>query len=107
MTTWIKPAPPWLREDNLMDLVRALGEKGIVAEASLTSDGMVHVESDADPAAIWAAIAPVKSVMVLADDGDRDVLVAYLALTTPTNVQSVAVIKALIRVVGRLAKQGR
>ncbi len=126
MTTWLKPAPTWLNEDNLSDLVRAIAGAGIpVNHASLRSDGMVAVDCDVDPATVWGALQPVKSALMQTDDADRVAMTDYLTLVSPigtdtdranlvtyaalpagsaTLAQTQAALTVLIRVVNRVAQ---
>jgi hypothetical protein len=110
MTTHERRAPQWLLDDpdKLGDAQRGLEQRGIVAELSLRSDGTVVIETEASAADINGAIAdlvPVLRPERVADQTDREILTAYLANSAPTNAQSVAAIKALIRVVARFVRQ--
>ena len=110
MAAWERPAPAWLVADpmRLEDAQRALAANGVTAALSLRSDGILVVESDADPGDL-AALVAVRSAERDADDADRDVLRAYLD-TPPlavTPAQREAAFRTLIRVTGRLARAVR
>jgi len=108
MAEYLRTAPAWLTEDTLEDLERGFAEQGVVVAVSLRRDGVVVIETEATPAAVqaaWVALRRVPSVETTQFGADRDALTAYLALAAPTNAQSVAAIKALIRVVARMGKR--
>lgn len=108
MPIYQRPAPPWLTEDTLEDLERGFAEQGVTGSLSLRADGTVLIETEATPAALQAALEalrPVPSPEQAQVETDRATLAAYLALPVPTNTQSVAAIKSLIRVVARLGQR--